>query len=214
MRSSILARRFTAGLLVLIAALALTGCTPAPGPVPLPSFDPERAYGHQIQGLSGLSDISSAVVIVTATGQVIPGPVPQLPKPSQDPNDQDYYVMTVTTVLAGALGDAAMGDTSQIRVVSPGVDLNTGQQVLVSGGPYLLFITPATLASGKIPDGYVVSGGPAGLFVRTDPATPDTYTSAFRTMNDTLPESIDAANAATEIPPITHTEAELIAMTK
>lgn len=66
--------------------------------------------------------------------------------------------LKVTKVVSGALTDAT------IAVVSPGIDEDEGEPALLSGGPYLLFVTPAMYAADEPAGGYAVVGGPAGVY--------------------------------------------------
>ena len=172
----------------------------------LPRFDIQGTIMHEYQGITELADISSAIIVATPTGKLTSKPLPPVPGSEGTPAPVQYVLMKVDAVISGALADVRTDGL--IEVVSPGTDLNTGRLAMQQGGPYLLFVTPAMLAPGNAFGGYVVSGGPNGVFVRTDSRTPDSYYSAYHEHNKTLPEVLTVGRST--IPPITHSEAELI----
>jgi len=204
-------RNAAIGVVGLIALVLLSSCSAGNTQQALPSFSTDGvSLAHRYNGVADLASISSAVVVVTPTGGGTTRPLPALPGVEESPAPVEYVTMTVVRVVSGSLGDGSRSAAKTIDIVSPGIDQNTGKLALLTGGPYLLFITPAMLAPGKALGGYVVSGGPNGVFGVTDTRNPDVFRSAFRVENASLPESIDVRNSASEIPAITHSEAELI----
>jgi hypothetical protein len=107
--------------------------------------------------------------------------------------------MRVTKVLGGGVS------ASEIQVVSPGVNSLTGKQVLENGGPYLLFLAPAMYAANDPAGGYVVTGGPAGLYASIKSG----QFSRVDSLSPKLPSTL--TGSATELPKITKSEKQLLA---
>ncbi|WP_028707348.1 hypothetical protein [Propionicicella superfundia] len=110
-----------------------------------------------------------------------------------------YVTMRVTRVLGGGVS------ASEIQVISPGVDHRTGRQVLVSGGPYLLFLAPAMYAADDPAGGYVVTGGPAGLYAAIERGRFGRVDSSSPKLPSTL------SGSTTDLPEITKSEKQVLA---
>lgn len=198
--------RLVRALSVLGALAVFSGCSATSSPPDdwdLPQFEVLGSMSREYNGIADLADISSAIIIATPTGETFKRPLPTMPGAEEQPAAVPYVRMTIIEVLGGAI--SARGT---IDVVSPGIDLTTGKDGLSSYGPYLLFITPAMLDKGQPFGGYVVTGGPNGVFAATNSREPDRFRSAFHAENRTLPESIIVGD--TKLPSITHTEEELL----
>jgi|GEM_PF-1425106 len=193
-----------------VAALAFAtvaaGCSSAADTYAVPRFD-ENLVDRQYAGIAELANISSAIVVVTPTGESFSRTLPGTAPIGDATPPVPYVRLTVVNVLAGSV---TIGQDNTIDLVSPGTDANTGQLALLKGASCLLFIAPAMLGVADPFGGYVVSGGPNGVFCQTNANTPNAFVSAFAAENETLPETLTIGSSA--IPPITHTEAELIAI--
>jgi hypothetical protein len=171
----------------------------------VPRFEIDGDMQHQYNGIAELSNISSAIVVLNPTGESFSRPIPAVAGATQSPAPVDYVRMTVVKVLSGAV---EIGKGNKIDVVSPGIDLNTGQLGLLKGAPCLLFLTPAMLDADRPLGGYVVAGGPNGVFCQADSKKPNDFTSAFASQNSTLPTVLTIGKS--NIPQITHSEQELL----
>ncbi|MEV7227192.1 hypothetical protein AB0M79_09235 [Polymorphospora sp. NPDC051019] len=183
---------------VLIAA-SLTACgTPERADSQLPRFDIEGTRAHMYTSVQELADKASAIIVATPTGKSHSRPLP--PEHGEPDSAPTRYVkMTVTKVVQGTL------DAREIDLVSPGVDQSTGDLGLLSGGPFLLFVTPAMYGPNDPAGGYVVVGGPAGVYAKATGAT------AFQKV-DVASGSLPATLRDTpqDLPAITKTEAQLL----
>ncbi|GAB3139635.1 hypothetical protein GCM10027290_09150 [Micromonospora sonneratiae] len=194
-------KRLRIGVIATAALIAggLAACaTPAQEGSQLPRFEVEGTRAYDYMSVQQLADKASAIILATPTGKSHSVPLPA--KHGQPDSAPTQYVrMTVTSVLRGNL------DVQEIDLVSPGVDVNTGKLGLLSGGPYLLFVTPAMYGPNDRAGGYVVVGGPAGVYAKS------TSASAFQKVDvdsKALPGTL--SGTAQDLPLITKTEAQLL----
>jgi len=191
--------------LALVVAVA-AACSSGVADARIPEIHVEGSRAVEYRSLAALADRSSAIVVVEPTGEQAVVPLPSgYGEAGAAPTLYDK--VRVARVLAGEVA----GDT--IRVVSPGIDANTGRSALSGGGPYLLFVAPAMYGADDPAGGYVVTGGPAGLFAAAQPdARHSSSTVSFLRVDDespALPESIDTTDRAS-LPQITRSEAQLL----
>lgn len=198
MRSTSRLRRLWAAAAVAAVAV-VAGCASGPAAddqgVPIIRTEGSRAFEYT--SLDQLAERASAIVVITPTGEQFDVPLPAEHGGSEGTAPTPFVRVTVDRVLAGSV------DARTIDLVSPGEDERTGERALTSGGPYIAFITPGMYAADDPIGGYVVVGGPAGLyagvdgeFVRVDAESPK------------LPDSLSLEQ--TTWPQITRTEAELL----
>ena len=187
--------------------IAAAGCSSSAA-LQIPRFDiSDESMFRQYSGLADLANISSAIVVVEPTGQSFNRRISGVAGATEKPAPVQYVKMTLVKTISGSV-TASEGD--EVDVVSPGVDLNTGQPALLNGGQCLLFLAPAMLDKNDALEGYVVAGGPNGVFCQADPNKPNDYTSAYASQNKTLPKVLVVGRS--NIPEVTHTEAELLAI--
>lgn len=186
----------------LASALMLTGCSATSESIPIPEIRDQGSRARTYSSLDDLAQRASAIAVIEPTGSSREVPLPPgYGQPDSAPTVFD--VVRVTSVVSGTLG----GDT--IEIATPGTDDNTGASALSTGGPYLVFLAPAMYNTNDPIGGYVVVGGPAGLFAN---AQRDTQTRFQRvdTQSPDLPKKLDLNDRAA-LPTITKTEAELLA---
>lgn len=164
----------------------------------LPRIEEMGTSSIEYTSLSQLADISSALVIAKPTGKQSATPLPASQGGTTDSAPTTFVEMRITKVLSGTLTHDV------INVVTPGTDQNTGGPALLTGGPYLMYITPAMYAANEPVGGYVVSGGPAGVYGSVGGA----FAKLDRS-NAKLPATIDLT--ATKLPDTSKSEAELLA---
>lgn len=160
------------GLVGAVSALLLTGCSPGPHagaaqdaaekpPVTI-TFEGSRI--ENFTSLEQLADKANAIVQVEPTGETKSVPLPEdygaEDSATEDSAPTEYVELAVTNVIGGEV----QGNT--IWVVSPGLEDASGKQALSSGGPYILFLAPAMYGADDPAGGYVVVGGPSGMFVQ------------------------------------------------
>ncbi len=179
--------------------LALTGCS-ASEPEDAEGAPQIEVAGSRAKEYSSLDDLAasaSAIILAAPTGKSLDVSLPAEQGGTKESAPTPYVVMEVLEVLRGSL------NAQTIELVSPGDDVRTGERSLLTGGPYVLFITPAMYAADEPAGGYVVVGGPAGVYakagstyVRVDDASPR------------LPSTIDVQR--TKWPAITKSEEALL----
>jgi hypothetical protein len=192
---------------IALAAGVLSGCGASPTSSPhtgtatkgVPVIAATGSRAREYDSLSELAETSSALVVATPTGTLHDVPLPAEDGGTDESAPTTYVQMRVVKVLSGALDKAA------IDVVSPGTDERTGEAALLSGGPYLMYLTPAMYDAEKPAGGYAITGGPAGVYASQ--GRPDVY-SRVDTLSPRLPEEIDVST--TTLPTVSHTEAELL----
>ena len=174
--------------------LSLTGCGTghsSDGKVPRIAEAGSRA--HIFQNVSELTERASAVVVATSTGKTVSKPFPTGGAPTV------YVTMHVSKVVSGAVS------STDIDVVTPGDDVDTGKSALLTGGHYLLFLTPAMYAANTPAGGYAIVGGPAGAYVAG--AKSDRFTK-IDAESKALPETITIGS--THLPAVTKSERQLL----
>lgn len=158
--------------------------------------------GSRLLMFSSLDELAAkanAIAIVKPTGKQDFVPLPQKQGGSPDSAPTPFLEMKVVRVLSGAV------DGDVIRVVSPGIDENTGRQALLTGGPYLVFLAPAMYDANAPAGGYAIVGGPAGVFANSG------ATNRFRRVDaesKSLPSEISLDT--TSLPKVRKTEAQLL----
>lgn len=143
-------------ILAAAAATALlgAGCVPRPR---VPEIVTEGSRAREYTRLDQLAELSCAIVIVTATGELHPVPLRD-GGPGAAPTP--FCGMKVQRVVGGVL------DRTDVDIVSPGKDQGTGREAFLEGGPFLVFLAPAMYATNdRVAEGYVAVGGPAGVYV-------------------------------------------------
>lgn len=185
---------------VLSMVVILAGCAPTEERNAIPRIKSDGTRAVEYKSLSQLAEKANAIVIAVPTGKEHSVPLP-VDYGNEASAPTPYVTMTVSKVISGKVS------AETINVVSPGIDQNTGKQSLASGGPYLLFLTPAMYGANDPVGGYASVGGPAGVF-----ASP-TKTSAFNFQriddeSKSLPAQIDVGK--TSIPPVMKTEEQLL----
>jgi len=154
---------------------------------------------HEFTSLSEIADLSSALVVAEPTGEQHDVPLPPEEGGTDTSAPTTFARMRVTQVISGDVSEKT------IDVVSPGTDEKTGRPALLTGGPYLMYLTPAMYGPDQPVGGYAIAGGPAGvyasegaagIFARVDAESPR------------LPQEIDPTDAP---PPMTsHTSNQLL----
>lgn len=180
--------------------LSFTGCATSSNQaadIEIPVIDSLGSRPVEYTQLSQLATNSSAIVVVSPTGQESEKPLPTEQGGTSDSAPTQYVEMQVNEVINGSL------DATTIQVVSPGDDQRTGRSVLLTADSYILFLTPAMYAANQPAGGYAVTGGPAGAYIqlkddylRLDEESPE------------LPAKLDLTD--TSWPDIVFTEAELL----
>ncbi len=144
----------------LLAVALLFGCSAGPtssGTSSVPRIVSHGSRPYEYKSFEQLADHALALVIVEPTGKEMSKPLPKGYGPD-DAAPTPYVEMNIVKVLGGSIKE------TRIDLVSPGVDENTKRQALVSGGPYLIYITPAMYGANDPAGGYVAVGGPAGVY--------------------------------------------------
>ena len=180
--------------LASVGLLSLTGCGAdhgSDGKVPTIADAGSRA--HIFQDVSELTERASAVVVARSTGELVSRPFPTGGAPTV------YVRMHVSKVVSGST------TSRDIEVVTPGDDVQTGKPALLTGGQYLLFITPAMYAANNPAGGYAIVGGPAGAYVGR--AGSDQFTK-IDTVSEALPQTITLGK--TQLPAVTKSERQLL----
>jgi len=174
--------------------LSLTGCGSghsSDGKVPKIAEVGSRA--HVFQNVSELTERASAVVVANSTGKLVSRPFPSGGAPTV------YVRMHVSKVVSGTVTG------TEIEVVTPGDDVATGKPALLTGGHYLLFLTPAMYAANTPAGGYAIVGGPAGAYVAAAKSEQFTKVDAE---SHALPQTITLG--VTQLPAVTKTERQLL----
>lgn len=201
--------RIGAGVaMIVVAVLAVSGCSqPEPHTsIPHVTVDGTRAFAFE--SFQQLADKSNAIVIVEATNAVTEVPLPS-GYGEENSAPTPFVTVRVVKVLAGEVNG------QMIDVVSPGIDENTGELSLESGGPYLLFLAPAMYFADDPAGGYVVTGGPSGFYAATsEDGKFDGTNTTFQWVDDPtegsrLPATIDISHAGV-LPTITKSEEQLL----
>lgn len=193
---------------VLVAVLLMvTGCSVSDGAAEQPQLPEIAEHGTRIrdfQSLEELAELANAIVIAEPTGKTHSVPLPE-GYGGESSAPTPYVTMQVTEVLSGEV----KGDV--IEVVSPAIDERTQEQVLSSGGPWLLFLAPAMYGADDPAGGYVAVGGPAGVYLQSGE---DEYLK-IDAHSEALPETISTdssrSRSASPVPEVTKTEEELLA---
>ena len=189
-------RSISAVILALTSAglLSVTGCGADHGSdAKVPRIAEAGSRAHIFQNVSELTERASAVVVATSTGKVVSKPFPAGGAPTV------YVRMHVAKVVSGAI------TSTDIEVVTPGDDIDTGKPALLTGGKYLLFLTPAMYAANDPAGGYAIVGGPAGAYVA--PSKSDQFT-RIDAESKALPQTITLGK--THLPAVTKSERQLL----
>lgn len=188
-------RSINAVILTLTSAglLSLTGCGTDSSDAKVPRIAEVGSRAHFFQNVSELTERASAVVVATSTGKVVTKPFPTGGAPTV------YVRMHVSKVVSGSV------TSTEIEVVTPGDDVATGKPALLTGGHYLLFLTPAMYAANTPAGGYAIVGGPAGAYVA--PAKSEQFT-RIDAESKALPQTITLG--ATHLPAVTKSERQLL----
>ncbi|MDQ1537997.1 MAG: hypothetical protein QOE58_2390 [Actinomycetota bacterium] len=189
--------RSTKAVILAVASaglLSVAGCgTSDSSDAKVPRIAEVGSRAHIFQNVSELTERASAVVVATSTGQVVAKPFPDGGAPTV------YVRMHVSKVISGATS------SPDIEVVTPGDDIETGKPALLTGGKYLLFLTPAMYAANDPAGGYAIVGGPAGAYVAR--AKSDQFTK-IDAESKALPQTITLG--ATHLPAVTKSERQLL----
>ena len=186
------------GLALVVGTSAGCGSSSAPPAAQIPVFEAEGTRAYAFDSLRQLAGKASAVIVASPTGKSHSVPLPaEYGEPGAAPTQ--YVTVTVDRVVRGTL------EKQTIDLVSPGIDENTGKLGLLDGGSYLLFITPAMYGPNDPAGGYVVVGGPAGVYANTGEGK--TFQKVDRE-SPSLPATL--TGTAQELPTISKTEAELL----
>ncbi|WP_435299002.1 hypothetical protein [Timonella sp. A28] len=187
----------------------IAGCSASPdSEVAAKTVKPEtspvtvRVEGERAENFVSLDQLaqkSSAIVHVEPTGNT-----KSVPLSAIDGADGSAPIEYIELAVANIIDGAVEGEA--IWVVSPGVEDETARPALTSPRSYILFLAPAMYAANEPIGGYVVVGGPAGMFVEGTNAR----TTFFKVdpLSEDLPNTIDSAT--TDFPKITKTEEELL----
>jgi hypothetical protein len=188
-------RSINAAILALASAglLSVTGCGSDSSDAKVPRIAEVGSRAHIFQNVSELTERASAVVVATSTGQVVAKPFPAGGAPTV------YVRMHVSKVISGST------TSNDIEVVTPGDDIETGKPALLTGGKYLLFLTPAMYAANDPAGGYAIVGGPAGAYVAR--AKSDQFTK-IDAESKALPQTITLGT--THLPAVTKSERQLL----
>lgn len=184
-----------AAAVAVLTSGVLTGCS-VDQTSTMPEFTIEGSRPYEFTSLEQLAGISSAIVVATPTGKEHTEPLPD-GYGAKDSAPTQYIEMRIESVESGEL------KADVIDLVSPGIDAKSGKIGLIEGGPFLLFITPAMFGPDDPAGGYVVVGGPAGVFASTS------ANSGFLRVDNSsaqLPSKVSLEG----LPRITQTEAELL----
>lgn len=181
----------------LLGVLLMSGCGSTGT---LPQIEVEGTRPYLYTDLEQLAEKSNAIVVASPTGKSDSVPLPEDYGPV-GAAPTVYIEMRVDRVVAGKVSD------NVIRVVTNGDDARTGEPALMGDGPFLLFLAPAMYGPDDPAGGYVVTGGPTGMY-----APGDSEGTFVRVDEEAakLPERIDSAKAET-LPQITKSEETLIA---
>lgn len=186
---------------ILGTILMLAGCASTGDENTLPLIASAGTRAVEYTSLAQLAEKANAIVIAVPTGEEYEVALPE-GYGTEDSAPTPYVTMKVVKVISGKVS------AETINVVSPGIDQNTSEQVLLSGGPYLLFLAPAMYGANDPAGGYVVVGGPAGAF---ESPTRETAAASFLRIDSesaSLPARIDLGK--TSIPRVTKTEKQLL----
>lgn len=127
----------------------------------IPRFEMRGSQAIGFDSIDALAAESSNIVVARATGNSREVPLPEKARnPNVESAPNTLVTVTVTAVLSGA--DIAADD--EIEVVSVGENLNTGHAALIDPGVYVLFLAPYVFGPGWEGGGYVVVGGPTGMY--------------------------------------------------
>ncbi len=195
--------------LVIGATLAasLTGCGSSsaaraadPGDsVTLPVIEAPGSRAHAYESLDELAAISSALVIARPTGVQSTRALPAEQGGTATSGPTVYVEMRVSQVLSGTV-------TSElIEVVSPGTDAVSGKPALRIGGPFLMYLAPAMYGANAPAGGFVISGGPAGVYGFTG------VEGEFGRVDTGSPGLPARINDVPSLPRVTRTVSELLA---
>jgi len=163
----------------------------------IPVFDTVGSRIKDYGSLQELAGDSSALVRVHTTGAKHDVPLPGGDKGAAPTT---FVSVVVDEVYSGTV------DGTMIDVVAPGMDVSTGSPALLTGGTYVLFLAPAVYGPGQPAGGYVVTGGPAGMY-----ASDDRGTSFLKVDKQSaeLPGSVNPDSG--KLPRVARTAADIIA---
>lgn len=194
------------GLVTAALAVVLTGCGSHDAPRVIstnshavPHIEESGSRARVYRSLSELSEDSSALVVGVPTGERFAVPFPADEGGGPDSAPTIYVGMRIKRVLSGTVG------SETVKVVSPGTDGNTGQPALLTGGPYLMYLTPAMYDANDPAGGYALTGGAAGVYAGSDDAN---VFSRVDTESPDLPTTVDLGS--TTPPAVSHSEADLL----
>jgi hypothetical protein len=174
--------------------LSVAGCGSGHGSdAKIPTIAEAGSRAHVFTDVAQLTERASAVVVATSTGKLVSRPFPTGGAPTV------YVRMHVSKVVSGSVTG------TDIEVVTPGDDVGTGKPALLTGGHYLLFLTPAMYAADKPAGGYAIVGGPAGAYVA--PAKSERF-SKIDAESHALPQTITLGT--TRLPAVTKSERQLL----
>lgn len=193
--SRILSRLLATALLVSVA-----GCGDrAPSTQAIPRIVSMAERARDYTSLDELAAKANAILIVKPTGRQSAVPLPKRHGGTSESAPTPLVQVEVVKVLSGSVGG------NVIDLVSPGIDENTGKEALLSGGPYLVFVAPAMYAANDPVGGYVIVGGPSGLFASNG------MTDSFaRVDSESLSLPAEVSATSTKFPRITKTEQQLL----
>lgn len=189
-------RTFLTGALAGLS-MGAVGCSVLSPYSELPRLKSSGSRAREFESISSLVELASAVVVTKPTGTEYSKALPAEYRES-DSAPAQFVVMHVSQVVRGVLRGSSI-DVGSLRV-----DPKTGGPEMVSGGPYLLFITPAMYGPNDPAGGYVTVGGSAGIYSQTGAMT----FSRLDSESPKLPTSIDLSTD--RIPKVRWTEEQLV----
>lgn len=192
--------RILPALLAATMLVSVAGCSgDASSAQPIPRIEIEGSRAHDFKSLNELAAKANAILVVKPTGKQDAVPLPEEHGGTPESAPTPFVEMEVVRVVSGSV----QGDV--INVVSPGIDQNTGKEALITGGPYLVFVAPAMYEADDPVGGYVIVGGPAGVFASG--GAKDKFT-RVDSESASLPAEVSSSGAG--LPRITKTEEQLL----
>lgn len=188
-------------LLAAMMLVSVAGCSDdTPSGQSVPRIVVEGSRSHDFKSLDELAAKANAILVVKPTGRQDSVPLPEEHGGTPDSAPTPFVEMEVVQVVSGSV----QGDV--IRVVSPGIDEGTGGQALLTGGPYLVFVAPAMYEADDPVGGYVIVGGPAGVF-----ASGGAKNQFARADSESTSLPAEVSLTGTRLPKVTKTEEQLLA---
>jgi len=199
-QASMPSTRTLPALLAATLLVSIVSCgDAAPSAQPIPRIVVEGSRARDYKSLDELAEKSNAVLVVKPTGTQSAVPLPQRNGGTPESAPTLLVQVEVVRILSGSVSDDV------INIVSPGIDENTGKQALLNGGPYIVFVAPAMYAANDPVGGYVIVGGPTGLFASR--GAQDVF-ERVDSESSLLPAEVSLN--ATKFPKITKTEEQLL----